>query len=65
VAKLAIKPGLADELNSMKGDHEGSLVRMEEARFVDQIMVTTLGTGSAAPSKYRNGMYFSLSPFCI
>ncbi|PLW10452.1 hypothetical protein PCANC_23155 [Puccinia coronata f. sp. avenae] len=54
VAKLAIKPGLADELNSMKGDHEGSLVRMEEARFVDQIMVTTLGTGSAAPSKYRN-----------
>jgi len=54
VSKLGINPGLADQLKSIHPIKEDSPVKTQEAKSVDEIIVTTLGTGSAAPSKYRN-----------
>ncbi|KAA1085400.1 hypothetical protein PGT21_005832 [Puccinia graminis f. sp. tritici] len=54
MSKLGVKPGLADELKYVKSDNDRSVVPTGEAEFADGIIVTTLGTGSAAPSKYRN-----------
>ncbi|KAA1064017.1 hypothetical protein PGTUg99_008210 [Puccinia graminis f. sp. tritici] len=49
-----VTPGLADELKYVKSDNDRSVVPTGEAELADGIIVTTLGTGSAAPSKYRN-----------
>lgn len=53
-SNLGINPGLADQLKSIHPSREDSPVKTQEAKSVDEIIVTTLGTGSAAPSKYRN-----------
>lgn len=31
--------------------------KLRKKRTGDEVIITTLGTGSALPSKYRNGMY--------
>ncbi|OAV93262.1 hypothetical protein PTTG_08554 [Puccinia triticina 1-1 BBBD Race 1] len=53
-SKLGMKPGLLEELKSIESNDDCPVVPTEEARLANEIIVTTLGTGSAAPSKYRN-----------
>jgi ribonuclease Z len=62
MSKLGVKPGLADELKCIESSNDRSVVPTGQVEFADEIIVTTLGTGSAAPSKYRNGIYFGLFP---
>jgi hypothetical protein len=49
-------PGFTEEIGKARqaviaGEHSGERVR----RIADDVVVTTLGTGSSLPSKYRNG----------
>ncbi|KAI7941094.1 hypothetical protein MJO28_013379 [Puccinia striiformis f. sp. tritici] len=59
VSRLKNQPELADQLESLESIDYHSMAPTGEAGFVDQIIVTTLGSGSASPSKYRNGTYFN------
>ncbi|KAI7941104.1 hypothetical protein MJO28_013389 [Puccinia striiformis f. sp. tritici] len=54
VSRLKIQPELADQLESLESNDYNSMASTGESKFIDQIVVTTLGTGSASPSKYRN-----------